>query len=33
LPASLRAAAFASLLLWSLVIISGRLIPYLPGWT
>jgi hypothetical protein len=33
LPASLRAAALASLLLWSLVIISGRLIPYLPGWT
>ena len=33
LPASARAAGLASLVLWSLVIAFGRLIPYLPAWT
>jgi len=33
LPASVRFAGLASLSLWSLVIICGRLIPYLPQWT
>jgi hypothetical protein len=33
LPRSVRAAAVASLVLWSLVIVAGRLIPYLPDWT
>jgi len=33
LPSSVRYAGFASLTLWTLVIISGRLIPYLPAWS
>jgi hypothetical protein len=33
LPNSVRCAAFASLLLWVLVIVCGRLIPYIPHWT
>lgn len=33
LPPSARAAGLASLVLWSLVIAFGRLIPYLPAWT
>lgn len=32
-PASFRLAGAASILLWSLVIVGGRLIPYLPSWT
>jgi hypothetical protein len=32
LPLSVRSAGLASLVLWSLVIIFGRLIPYLPSW-
>ena len=32
LPASVRMAGIASLTLWGLVILCGRLIPYLPGW-
>ena len=33
LPANMRYAAIASLTLWSLVIVFGRLIPYMPRWT
>jgi hypothetical protein len=33
LPVSVRAAGLASLVLWSMVIVFGRLIPYLPSWT
>jgi hypothetical protein len=33
LPNAVRYAAFASLLLWVLVIVCGRLIPYIPHWT
>ncbi len=33
LPRSARLAGLASLVLWSLVIVLGRLIPYLPSWT
>jgi len=33
LPAGVRFGGLASLGLWSLVIICGRLIPYLPNWT
>jgi len=33
LPRSVKYAGFASLTLWTLVIISGRLIPYLPAWS
>lgn len=32
LPAAVRFGGLASLTLWSLVIICGRLIPYLPRW-
>jgi hypothetical protein len=32
LPLSARLAGASSLLLWTLVIIAGRLIPYLPTW-
>ncbi|MFT4023620.1 MAG: hypothetical protein QM664_07545, partial [Flavihumibacter sp.] len=32
LPRNVRLAGAASLLLWTLVIICGRLIPYLPNW-
>lgn len=32
-PRSFRVAGLASLLLWSLVIVGGRLIPYLPSWS
>ena len=32
LPASVRFAGLASLTLWSVVIVCGRLIPYLPQW-
>lgn len=32
LPFPARAAGFASLGLWSMVIVFGRLIPYLPSW-
>ncbi|MFT3906128.1 MAG: hypothetical protein QM718_07495 [Steroidobacteraceae bacterium] len=32
LPRNVRCAGAASLLLWTLVIICGRLIPYLPNW-
>jgi hypothetical protein len=32
LPRSVRYAAFASLSLWALVIVCGRLIPYIPAW-
>lgn len=32
-PRSFRLAGAASLLLWSLVIVGGRLIPYLPSWS
>jgi len=32
LPASVRMAGTASLVLWGLVIVCGRLIPYLPQW-
>ncbi len=31
-PAAVRYAGLASLLLWSLVIVCGRLIPYIPAW-
>ena len=31
-PANVRRAGLASLCLWTLVIIFGRLIPYLPSW-
>jgi hypothetical protein len=33
LPLPVRAAGFASLSLWVLVIICGRLIPYMPQWS
>ena len=33
LPSSVKYAGAASLVLWTLVIICGRLIPYLPAWT
>jgi hypothetical protein len=33
LPAAARQAGIASLLLWTLVIIAGRLIPYVPAWS
>jgi hypothetical protein len=33
LPRGVRVAAFASLSLWVLVIVCGRLIPYIPRWT
>jgi hypothetical protein len=33
LPGSVRSAAIASIVLWTLVIICGRLIPYMPKWT
>lgn len=33
LPRAFRYAGFASLSLWTLVIVSGRLIPYLPAWS
>lgn len=33
LPRNVKLAGAASLLLWTLVIICGRLIPYLPHWT
>ena len=33
LPLPVRAAGFASLSLWVLVIICGRLIPYIPQWS
>lgn len=33
LPAGVKLAGLASLLLWTLVIVCGRLIPYLPSWT
>jgi hypothetical protein len=33
LPKAVRYAAFASLSLWVLVIVCGRLIPYIPHWT
>lgn len=32
LPANVRLAGLASLVLWTLVIIFGRLIPYVPSW-
>jgi hypothetical protein len=32
LPASARYAAAASLTIWTLVIVCGRLIPYIPDW-
>lgn len=32
-PRSFRIAGFISLLTWSLVIVFGRLIPYLPSWS
>ncbi|WP_085316341.1 hypothetical protein [Derxia lacustris] len=32
-PPAVRRAGLASLLLWTLVIICGRLIPYLPNWS
>ena len=32
-PRSFRIAGAASIVLWSLVIIGGRLIPYLPSWS
>ncbi|MET0535385.1 MAG: hypothetical protein ABW171_14295, partial [Steroidobacter sp.] len=32
LPSSVRYAGFASLSLWTLVVVCGRLIPYLPTW-
>lgn len=31
-PAAVKRAGLASLILWTLVIICGRLIPYLPNW-
>lgn len=31
-PRAARFAGFASIALWSLVIVAGRLIPYLPSW-
>jgi hypothetical protein len=33
LPSNVKYAGAASLVLWTLVIICGRLIPYLPRWT
>lgn len=33
LPKAVRYAGFASLSLWVLVIVCGRLIPYIPQWT
>lgn len=33
LPSSVRFAALASLALWTIVIVFGRLIPYVPEWT
>ena len=33
LPSSVKYAGLASLTLWSLVIVAGRLIPYLPTWS
>jgi hypothetical protein len=33
LPGAVRRAALASLCLWGLVIVCGRLIPYIPNWT
>lgn len=33
LPRNVKFAGMASLALWTLVIICGRLIPYLPSWT
>ncbi|MEJ1962338.1 MAG: hypothetical protein WDO56_12655 [Gammaproteobacteria bacterium] len=33
LPRNVKYAGAASLVLWTLVIICGRLIPYLPHWT
>jgi hypothetical protein len=33
LPRTVRYAGFASLSLWVLVIVCGRLIPYIPQWT
>jgi hypothetical protein len=32
-PRAFRLAGAASIVLWSLVIVGGRLIPYLPSWT
>ena len=32
-PATARFAGAASLVLWSLVVVAGRLIPYLPSWS
>lgn len=32
LPAPVRLAGLASIVLWSLVIVCGRLIPYIPSW-
>jgi hypothetical protein len=32
LPASFRYAGLASLAIWTLVIVFGRLIPYIPDW-
>lgn len=32
LPSAVRYAGLASLILWSLVIVCGRLIPYIPAW-
>lgn len=33
LPVSVKYAGAASLFLWTLVIVSGRLIPYIPSWS
>ena len=33
LPANVRMAGVTSLVMWGLVVICGRLIPYLPAWT
>jgi hypothetical protein len=33
LPGGARFAGYASLVLWTLVIICGRLIAYIPHWT
>lgn len=33
LPRNVRLAGFASILLWTLVIVCGRLIPYIPQWS
>jgi hypothetical protein len=32
LPLSVRCAGLASFVLWALVIICGRMIPYIPHW-